>query len=127
MSLPSPSRRRRGAHAYRDGLHAEHCALASLSHLGYTLLAQRLKTPHGEIDLIVTKEDWIVAVEVKYRKQRSDTPYALTTRQKERLLNGFSYLLDTHPEWHKPNTRFDVMLVDSTEHIHHIEDALRLM
>lgn len=127
MPTPSPSHRRRGAQAYREGLNAERCALASLSQQGYTLLAQRLKTPHGEIDLIVAQENWIVAVEVKYRKKSIDAPYALTTRQSQRLLTAFSYVLETHPHWQRENTQFDVMLVDSAGRIRHIQDALRLM
>lgn len=127
MTCPSPSRRRRGSHAYRDGLHAEKLALSFLTEQGFSAFAQRLKTPHGEIDLIVGNDDWLIAVEVKYRQRSADCAYALTARQSQRLLAAFSYVLECYPHWQKPNTRFDVILTDHAQHIRHIEDALRLM
>lgn len=127
MSISSSSRRRRGAQAYRRGLDAEKHALSSLMAKGYHLLSHRLKTPFGEIDLVVARENWVVAIEVKYRPSQLDGAYALSHRQKKRLLEAFSFILETRTDWHYTNTRFDVILVDAASHTQQIKDALRLM
>lgn len=91
------------------------------------MLAHRLRTPLGEIDLIVTSPGWIVAVEVKQRRSLNESLYALSSRQSQRLLSAFHLVLEMHPEWHQPNTRFDVVLVDASGLCHKVEDALRLL
>jgi putative endonuclease len=52
---------------------------------GYRLLGFRLRTPLGEIDLLVQKGPLIAVVEVKRRASLEDALASLTFAQRERL------------------------------------------
>ncbi|MFT8952092.1 MAG: YraN family protein [Gluconobacter sp.] len=93
---------------------------------GLEILAQRLRTPYGEIDLLVADDDWVIAVEVKSRSTLRDSVEALQPRQAERLMAAFEYVLATRPDWLRPNTRFDVIAVNREGQARRIMDALRL-
>ncbi|WP_081603763.1 YraN family protein [Gluconobacter thailandicus] len=120
------NRRAKGVQAYYGGLNAEEIAKRHMVEAGLDILAQRLRTPYGEIDLLVADENWIIGVEVKSRATLRDGADALAPRQAERLMASFGYVLETKPEWCRPNTRFDVIVVDREGQARRIMDALRL-
>jgi putative endonuclease len=91
---------------------------------GFSVLAQRLRTKCGEIDLIVADRQTLVFMEVKARKSFSEAAYAVPPRQQMRLLEAAGTALAEHAEWERPNTRFDVALVCNGA-IEHIQDAIR--
>ncbi|MDF7674614.1 YraN family protein [Acetobacteraceae bacterium ESL0709] len=124
--LPSASRQIKGAKAYQTGLEAEKAVMAILRETGYTLLAHRYRTPFGEIDLVISDENWLIAIEVKQRRTLYESAFALGRRQAQRLLASFDYVINTHPDWIRTNTRIDLALVDQIGGIEFIEDALRL-
>nr|WP_283163713.1 YraN family protein [Parasaccharibacter sp. TMW2.1890] len=123
---PPPHRRKRGSLAYQAGKQAEDAAAEFLARQGYTPLARRLRTPCGEIDLLVANDEWLLAIEVKQRTTLSEARYALSPQQSQRLLRAFAFILETKPDWQRPNTRLDVLVIDKTGRIEQIEDALRL-
>jgi Predicted endonuclease distantly related to archaeal Holliday junction resolvase len=51
--------------AYLKGRYGEWIAACYLWGLGYEILKTRLKTPFGEIDLLVKKKETLIAVEVQ--------------------------------------------------------------
>lgn len=53
--------------AHNLGRRAENLAASYLKNSGYTILARNYRYLKGEVDLIVQKEDILVAVEVKAR------------------------------------------------------------
>jgi putative endonuclease len=91
---------------------------------GFSILAQRLRTKSGEIDLIVADPATLVFVEVKSRGTFADAAYAVLPRQQSRLLQAADSALAAHQEWSRPNIRFDVALVCNGA-VQHIEDAIR--
>jgi putative endonuclease len=91
---------------------------------GFNVLAQRLRTPSGEIDLVVADPETLVFVEVKARKTFDDAAYAVLPRQQMRLLQAAGSALGLHAEWSRPNIRFDVALVCNGQ-VRNIEDAIR--
>ncbi len=91
---------------------------------GYDILAKRLRTGAGEIDLVVANEDHLIFIEVKARKSLADAAYAVTPSQQIRLLNAASAAMAAHAEWERPSTRFDVAMVCG-DVIEHITDAIR--
>jgi len=91
---------------------------------GFSVLAQRLRTKSGEIDLIVADPQTLVFVEVKARNSFAEAAYAVPPRQQARLLEAAGTALAEHAEWERPNTRFDVALVCNGA-IEHIPDAIR--
>ena len=91
---------------------------------GFGILAQRLRTGAGEIDLVVANAEVLVFVEVKARKTMAEAAYAVSPRQQARLLEAAGVALATHEGWERPCTRFDVALVYPGG-VSHIEDAIR--
>ncbi|EHH68337.1 YraN family protein [Gluconobacter morbifer] len=115
----------RGIQAHFSGLNAESVAARLLKQQGLEILAHRLKTPCGEIDLVVSDSQWLIAVEVKQRRTLQESATSLTARQSQRLLAAFDYVLQTRPDWHRPSTRFDLIIVDQQGSARRIQDALR--
>jgi putative endonuclease len=107
-----------------SGRGAEHDAASHLVGQGYVVLAQRLRTGAGEIDLVVADRDTLVFVEVKARPSLAEAAYAVSPRQQARLLEAASVAMAQHPEWARPCTRFDVALLGKGG-FQHIEDAIR--
>jgi len=91
---------------------------------GYSVLARRLRTKSGEIDLVVADPETLVFIEVKARKSFAQAAYAVQPGQQARLLEAASAAMAEHAEWHRPDTRFDVALVCGGA-VRHIRDAIR--
>ena len=119
-------RQARGAAAHARGVAAERAACAALVADGWTILARRLRTPAGEIDLAAGRDGLLALVEVKARPSLADAAFALGPRQQARLLAAASIVAAEHPEWGSAGIRFDVMLVDANGRVRRIADAFRL-
>jgi len=122
-TLPTPSlaKRRR---AEQKGRSAEAMVASRWHEAGYTILAQRMRTPAGEIDLIVADREHLIFIEVKARQSLAQAAYSISPRQQARLLEAASIVMAEHPTWLRHSTRFDAALVCGTQ-IAHIEDAIR--
>ena len=96
--------------AFRTGLSAESRAAADLMAKGYRILAKRFRTPHGEIDLVAKRRNLITFVEVKARATLDDAAFAVTSRQKARIIDAAQAWLMAHPE-PELELRFDAMLI----------------
>jgi putative endonuclease len=121
--LPSSStvERRKAEHLGRA---AEEQVASGWEARGYTILARRLRTGAGEIDLVLADRDTLIFMEVKARHSVAQAAYSVSPRQQARLLEAAGLALATHEHWHRSCTRFDVALV-CHERIEHIEDAIR--
>lgn len=97
--------------AFRTGLSAESRAAAYLMAKGYRILAKRFRTPHGEIDLVAKRRNLIAFVEVKARSSLDEAAYAVTPRQKARIIDAAQAWLVAHPEHAEFEMRFDAMLI----------------
>jgi len=118
-------RKRIGRLAQLRGVDAEAAACAALRHEGWTVLAQRLRTPAGEVDIVAEKDGVLAILEVKARPTFTDAAYALAPRQRARLLAAAEALLAEHPDWGRAGVRFDVLLVDAAGRVRRITDAFR--
>src|SRR5689334_18989093 len=108
------------SHSHRDcrrgytrGISAEAEACAALTNEGWTILARRLRTEAGEIDVVAAKPDLLAIVEVKSRRTLAEAALALGARQRARLLAAAEIVLAEHPEWARDGVRFDLMVVDA--------------
>jgi putative endonuclease len=63
---------------------------------GYRLIGRRLKTPVGEIDLLMRKGDALVFVEVKARATLDSGLQALHPRQRQRCEQAARWLAGRH-------------------------------
>jgi putative endonuclease len=87
MTAPA-ARVRRGREARRAGRGAEVLAAVWLMAKGYRVLGFRLRTPHGELDLLVRRGRVLAAVEVKRRRSLDEALAAVSATQRERLLRA---------------------------------------
>jgi putative endonuclease len=78
----------------------ETLAGAYLKNKGYAILERNWRTPYGEIDIVASKNEAIVFVEVKSRASPSLGPpeISITPRKAEHMHNAADYYIQQHPE-----------------------------
>lgn len=92
---------------------------------GYRILASRLRTPLGEIDIVARRGRTLAVVEVKARADWAAASEAVTARQRGRLARAAHAYIAAHPQYAGLTLRFDVMLVTPWAVPRHILDAWR--
>lgn len=97
---------------YAAGLSAERVAGWWLQLKGYRILARRLKTPGGEIDILARRGGTVAVIEVKQRFDFDDAAGAISQRQRQRLVNAARFVLAQRPELSHHSVRFDALLVN---------------
>ena len=122
VAKPRALAKRRAAEVMGRG--AEDGVARQLEKQGFTVLARRLRTGVGEIDLVVADAERLVFVEVKARFCLVDAAYAVSARQQARLLEAASVALAQHEDWARDEIRFDVALVAGGR-IEILADAIR--
>src|SRR6185436_19604718 len=85
------------AKAYRSGLFAETLTALLLRLKGQRIVAQRYRTPVGEIDLVAPKGKRLAFIEVKRRKTKEEAAWTLPPRQRRRIVRAAQYWLAGHP------------------------------
>ena len=101
--------KRRGA--WKRGLLAESFSVAWLRLLGYRVIVRRLRTPVGEIDILVRRRNVLAIVEVKTRRTRRAALESVTARQRMRLQRATQWLIASRPDLAELNIRFDVIAI----------------
>ncbi len=107
--MPRPDRESRIAND-RKGRRAEALAALFLRLKGYRILARRVRTPVGEIDLVVRRGDTLVFVEVKARPTLDSGIFALHPAAQRRITAASRVLA---PRFARgcTTTRIDAVLV----------------
>ena len=116
----------RGKAAQALGVAAEAAACTALERDGWVVLARRLRTAAGEIDVVAERNGLLAFIEVKARPDLHSAAVALGRRQRARLLAAGEVALAEHPEWGHAGVRFDVLLVDDAGSVRRIADAFRI-
>lgn len=111
--------------ALRRGARAEVLSAWWLRLHGYRILARNLRTPVGEIDILVRRGRTLAAVEVKTRADLAEAGESVTPRQRRRVRRALAYYLAAHPEAAALEVRFDAMLVTPWRPPRHVIDAWR--
>ena len=119
-------RQQRGQQAHARGLTAEAAAGAALEGDGWVVLARRLRTEAGEVDMLAERDGVLAIIEVKARPTLADAAGAVSPRQRARLLGAAEIILAEHPDWGVAGVRFDVLVVDASGRVRRIADAFRL-
>ena len=97
----------------RLGKQGEDLAAAELERRGYTIIARRYRTRHGEIDIVARDADTIVFVEVKAKEtaEFGTAAAAVTSRKQRRVVSmAVDYLARNRLAGHP--CRFDVVAID---------------
>jgi putative endonuclease len=92
---------------------------------GYTILERNFRFHKKEIDIIAEKDDLVVFVEVKYRKDMTFGTGldAVTTRKRGNIQLAAVYYIDKN-RLHNCNVRFDVASIEQDKLLY-IEDAFQ--
>ena len=119
-------RRQRGRRAQALGVDAEAAACAALERDGWQVLARRLRTEAGELDVVAQREGLLAIVEVKARPALAQAAEALGPRQQARVMAAAELVLAAHPDWGANGVRFDLVVVDARGRVRRIADAFRV-
>lgn len=89
---------------------------------GWRILDRRVRTPAGEVDLIVRKGSLVAFVEVKTRATSAELDFAIDERRLSRVAAAAEYLM---PRFAGPgdDIRVDVILIAPRTLPRHIENA----
>lgn len=71
--------------AERSGREGERRAAFWLRAKGWRIVAERVKTPRGEIDLVAKRAGIVAFVEVKWRRRRADLDLAIDEQRLARV------------------------------------------
>ena len=117
---PTPSPKRQSAEA--SGRRGERLAGWWLRLKGWRILARRVRTPAGEVDLVAKKGNLVAFVEVKLRKTAAELDFAIDERRLARVAAAAEYLMPTYAG-PGDDIRVDVILIAPGVRPRHIENA----
>lgn len=108
--------------AEKRGRRGEAIAAWFLRLQGWRIVGERIKTPRGEVDLIVRRGKTVAFVEVKARTRRPDLATAIDAYRLRRVAAAAEILL---PKYGKgtENMRIDVILVAPWRWPHHLRNV----
>ena len=96
---------------FKKGVWAETLACVLLLCKGYRIIARRLRTPQGEVDILAaplfSKDKTLVLAEVKYRATIQSALTSITPHQQQRLMNAANYVATRYPQYH--TRRWDII------------------
>jgi putative endonuclease len=109
------------AHGY--GHRGEALAALYLNAKLYRVIARRVKTPVGEIDLIVRRFGVTVFVEVKTRGRAETETEALMAVNQRRIVRAADHYIARHPYLAQTPLRYDVIFLARGRWPRHIVNA----
>jgi putative endonuclease len=106
----------------QKGRWAEAYAAFFLQLKGYSIVARRFKTPLGEIDIIASKKNTLIGIEVKAHKTFDAGIWAITPHQQKRIIGAIKIFLSKRPKWSGADIRFDIILIKFpyVKHLQHV-------
>lgn len=111
--------------AWQRGRRAEALARVWLRLKGYRILAQDLRTPVGEIDLVVRRGRVLAFVEVKLRDRHEQALLSISERQRYRIERAAQAFLARNPRYANCLLRFDGLLLTPGRRPCHLPDLWR--
>ena len=112
---------------FASGLFAEKLARIYLFFHGYKIVTFRYKVgrglPAGEIDIIATRGNTLIFVEVKKRATISLAKESIFTIQQQRIYYSAEVFLSQNPKYINYNCRFDAMCFNKYYFFEYIKNA----
>ncbi len=90
---------------------------------GYRIVERRARTPAGEIDIMASRGDVLVAVEVKARRTPGEE--IVTARQQQRIIRALESYVAYRPQFQGFTWRIDLIVVRPWRLPRHEADAWR--
>jgi len=106
-----------------NGRRGEWIAAWYLRLKGWRVLARRVKTPRGEIDLVARRGRMVVFVEVKWREKAADLDLAIDERRLSRVAAAAETLVSRFARSGE-DLRIDVLLLAPWRFPRHIANVL---
>ena len=111
----------------QKGQEGEDRAVQYLESQGYTIIDRNFRTRGGEIDIIASKDNTLVFVEVKSLPNGNPEILAheLNFRKQEKIIKTAKCYLEKYRQYNSRVIRFDVLAIDvpGLEPVHHIVNA----
>ena len=120
---PDPSRVQRGRVAHSAGPMGESSAARAYADRGYALVAERWRGKGGEIDLILSKDDEYIFVEVKKSARHATAAERIGAHQIARICTAAQEFCGGLSTGLLTMMRFDAALVDQVGRVEIIENA----
>lgn len=111
--------------AERRGRKGESLAALYLRLKGYRILARRVRTPVGEVDLIAEKSGVVAFVEVKVRRGMDSAIGAVTPASWQRIARAADSWMARHPAYSDYGWRYDIIAMSPGKMPRHLRDAWR--
>lgn len=118
--MPRTTLARQAADA--QGRRGEIYAAAWLERRGWTILAQRVRTKAGEVDVVARRPGLVAFVEVKVRKTAADLDHAIDEHRLSRVAAAAELLMERFAQ-PGDDIRVDVLLLAPGALPRHIENA----
>lgn len=118
-----PDSARLGAELF--GRRGEALAAWYLRLKGYRIVATRVKTPVGEIDLVARRFGTTAFIEVKARQSRAEEALALDAVNTSRISRAAQYYVARHPALAATPLRFDVIFLAPMAWPRHVKNAFQ--
>jgi putative endonuclease len=112
---------------HQVGQKAEEAALLFLQQQGFHLVEQNFHCRMGEIDLIMTKAQLLIFVEVRQRKSSvyGTAAASVTVSKQRKIIKTSAYFLQLFPKFENYDCRFDVIAIDHSN-INAIENSQKI-
>lgn len=109
-------------HGYRLGLKAEKEVILYFQERGYSLLAHRLRTPYGELDLIFEGQGSLLFVEVKARTSFCEAKIhsIIAPSQLRRLCRAAAYFIDSNENFARHTASLDLVIWQGRSLVRHL-------
>lgn len=107
------------------GLEGESRAAAALEEKGMVLVDKNVRSPAGEIDLVLLDGESLVFVEVKNWPANGpeDLELAINGKKRRRIIETAKYFLASNRKYNYSSIRFDVVFLRPGEPIIHLVSA----
>ena len=100
-------------------------AVWALGLKGYRIVARRVRTPAGEIDLVACRGDVVAFVEVKARATYAQAASSVSPGQRRRIVRAAAHYISANPHFAALTQCFNAMLVVPRKWPHHVISAWR--
>lgn len=109
--------------SFHKGIAAENIVADHYIRTGHLTKAKRMKTPYGEVDLVMEKQNQWVFVEVKCSKTIARAAIRITRRQIDRIHAAAEAYLAKLGLLGLVDCRFDAAFVDANGRVEIVENA----
>lgn len=102
----------------------EEKAIQYFNQKGYAVVKRNLRTPFGEVDILVYKDGFLTFVEVKCWNKSTifDLENSISLKKRHRILRSADFFVSQNAHWAHFQLRFDVVFISENK-LYHYQSA----